>query len=82
MWPSQLTADAPRGTWPAPRLLTHDGRTMRLNAWAAETGLAAASIRWRLARGWSIERALTTPKQQPRFARHLMMVHSDNRAAE
>ncbi len=41
-------------------VLTHDGRTQPLVAWAEECGISHATIRHRLNRGWSVERALTT----------------------
>jgi hypothetical protein len=70
-WPAQLTEDSrPKGKWPKVRLLTFQGRTQSIARWAAEVGLKATTIRNRLdVRGWSVERALTTPKQQPTFAR-------------
>lgn len=44
------------------RLLTYDGRTMPLTAWAEETGLCSRTLFSRVAvYGWSHERALTTP---------------------
>ena len=43
------------------RLLTLDGRTMCVQDWSDETGIHTRTIRTRLDRGWSIERALTTP---------------------
>jgi hypothetical protein len=43
------------------RLITHGGRTQCLAAWAEETGLSSLLIGHRLKRGWSVERALTTP---------------------
>ena len=42
-------------------LLTFDGRTQCLSAWAEETGLDRTTLRYRLKKGWPIERALTTP---------------------
>lgn len=45
-----------RGT----RLLTHRGRSMGLAAWAREIGINKESLRTRLMRGWSLEKALTT----------------------
>ena len=36
------------------------GRAMRLEEWAAETGINKSTLVTRLHRGWSIERALTT----------------------
>jgi hypothetical protein len=42
------------------RLLTYDGRTQCLAAWAEELGLKQATISTRLNRCWSVERALGT----------------------
>jgi len=41
--------------------LTYQGRTQTIAAWAEETGLKDSTIRYRLRRGWPVERALTTP---------------------
>ncbi len=43
------------------RLLTHNGQTLCLADWAAITGIAFKTLHQRLTRGWSVERALTTP---------------------
>lgn len=43
------------------RLLTFAGVTQHLVAWARDLGVAHATLRERFDRGWSIERALTTP---------------------
>jgi hypothetical protein len=44
------------------RMLTHDGRTQCLAAWAEELGLHSRTLHNRIVRGkWSVERALTTP---------------------
>ena len=43
------------------RLLTYNGETMCLSAWAQRFGLQSDTIAARIARGWSIEKALTTP---------------------
>ena len=42
-------------------LLTHNGKTQNVTAWAAETGMSANAINQRLYLGWGVERALTTP---------------------
>jgi hypothetical protein len=61
-WPAQLNEMAPMGKWPAVRLLTFRGRTLSIARWAAETGLKATTIRYRLDRlKWTVERALTIP---------------------
>jgi hypothetical protein len=69
LWPAQLREDVRAGKWPAVRLLTFAGRTQSVAAWAAETGLTSSAIRFRLGRGWDVERTLSTPSQQPYFAR-------------
>lgn len=43
------------------RMLTYNGKTMSVAAWGRATGLHQAMIVKRLNRGWSTERALTTP---------------------
>jgi hypothetical protein len=43
------------------RFLTWDGRTQILKHWAKEYDLAPRRLSERLKRGWSLERALTTP---------------------
>jgi hypothetical protein len=40
------------------RIITHDGRTMCMAAWAEEVGISYTVLRQRLHRGWSIDRAL------------------------
>lgn len=50
-----------------PRLLTHDGRTQTLAAWAAERGLTATALRQRLSRlGMTVADALARPMQTQR----------------
>lgn len=43
------------------RLLTFQGVTLPVVDWAARQGLTRSALQHRLDRGWSIERALTTP---------------------
>ncbi len=44
------------------RILTLDGRTQTLAAWAEETGIQRSTISKRIDKyGWSVRRALTTP---------------------
>jgi len=45
----------------ANRMITFQGRTQCLTDWANEIGVGCSTICTRLARGWSLERALTTP---------------------
>lgn len=40
---------------------TYDGRTQTAAQWAREIGLTYFTLYGRLSRGWSIERAITTP---------------------
>jgi hypothetical protein len=43
-------------------LITYNGRTQTLQQWADETGICSGTISQRIRkRGWSIEKALTTP---------------------
>jgi hypothetical protein len=46
------------------RMITFDGRSKCLAAWAEETGLKPGTISARLSIGWSVERSLTTPVKQ------------------
>lgn len=41
--------------------LTHDGITQPITEWALDYGIYPSVITDRLARGWSVERAITTP---------------------
>lgn len=44
------------------RILTACGKSMCLQEWAMHSGISSDCIRGRLKLGWSIERAVTTPK--------------------
>lgn len=46
------------------QLLTYNGKTMCITDWAIELGLSPNAIRGRLATGWTIDEALTTPRQE------------------
>lgn len=48
--------------------ITHRGRTGSVRWWSRETHIPESTIRSRLAAGWSVARALTTPIEQ-RFSR-------------
>lgn len=49
-------------------LLTHNGETMPISAWAERLGVDDKPIRFRIRRGWSTERALTEPvRDMPNF---------------
>lgn len=43
------------------RFVTHNGKTQTVSAWAREVGLTAGRLGLRLAKGWSVEKALSTP---------------------
>lgn len=43
------------------RLITFNGKTQCIIEWSEKTGVLAITINARLKRGWSIEKALTTP---------------------
>ena len=45
------------------RPITYDGQTMRLSEWAESLGVSAKTLRSRLARHWTVERAFTAPVQ-------------------
>ena len=42
-------------------LITYNGKTQCISAWAEEFGINRSTLMNRLSRGWSIEKALTTP---------------------
>jgi len=44
----------------ATQLITFEGKTMGLAAWAREIGIAHSNLRGRLDRGWPLSKALTT----------------------
>jgi len=46
--------------------LTFEGRTQTASQWAREVGIKATTISHRILRGWSAERALTTPPRKVR----------------
>jgi hypothetical protein len=71
-WPAEKALTAPiqqpgrnqqRNRW-----LTHQGETMIVTDWAAARGMPAKVLRKRLAAGWSVSRALTTPVRAKRKA--------------
>ena len=45
-------------------LITHDGRTQHMAAWAREYGIDRGLLSRRLRSGWSVERALEQPVQK------------------
>lgn len=46
------------------RLLTFDGKTMCISAWAEHLGIHRQTLKHRLDSGWTLERALTTVKSR------------------
>ncbi len=46
--------------------LTHDGKTQTVLQWATDLGVRPGLIKIRLFRGWTVERALTTPVVSPK----------------
>lgn len=42
------------------RILTHDGVSMTITEWEEKTGISRSTIKCRIDRSWSVERALTT----------------------
>jgi hypothetical protein len=43
-------------------MITHEGKTQHISAWTRELGLKPGSLRLRLSRGWSVHKALSTPR--------------------
>jgi hypothetical protein len=62
IWAVRRTQDRNKRT---NHLITFRGETMILADWAARTGILYETIRHRLAVGWSVEKALTTPGRKP-----------------
>ena len=48
------------------RMVTYQGQTKTLIEWSEDIGLNESSVRHRLNNGWSIEKALTAPKNSTR----------------
>lgn len=48
----------------ANRHLEHDGRRMTVAQWAAIVGIRPNTLEYRILRGWSVQRALTAPRQK------------------
>jgi len=46
------------------RLLSHNGKTQCLIEWSEDTGISTSTIKYRLHKGWSTKKALTTPVQK------------------
>lgn len=52
------------------RLLTYQGRTQCLSAWADEVGMQRITLSKRMEAGWAVERALTEPVAPRKRAAH------------
>lgn len=50
------------------RRLTFMGVTCGVSEWADRQGLGRSTVEWRIKRGWSVERALTTPSAREKKA--------------
>jgi hypothetical protein len=46
------------------RLITYDGRTQNLRAWAREIGIGWCALQQRLAKGWPVEQPLAAGKRE------------------
>jgi hypothetical protein len=46
------------------RILTYNGKSQTLAQWSVELGLDYCTIKMRIKRGWSVEKALNTPRQK------------------
>ena len=49
------------------RFIEHDGQRLTLMQWSRQTGLSKHTISMRIKKGWSIDKALTTPLHATRF---------------
>lgn len=47
------------------KMIRFGGRSLSLTQWAAEVGITPQSLRGRLDRGWSMKKAIETPRPQP-----------------
>lgn len=62
----------------APRLLTHEGRTQSVRAWAEELGVPKRTLASRLDCGWSLSDALS-PDLYPRGRAPRLTLHGETR---
>lgn len=46
------------------RYLTHDNQTRTLSEWSRFTGINSKTLHKRLKNGWSVEKAITTPRER------------------
>jgi hypothetical protein len=52
------------------RILDHDGLSLTMTEWCARLGIHKATLGGRLARGWSVHKALTVPPKRVGQWRH------------
>lgn len=58
--------------------LNYAGKTQNVSQWAVDTAMSAGTLRGRLRRGWSIEKALSTsPKNRAVNERNRMLADSE-----
>ncbi len=62
-WAARVVQDRNKRT---NHVITYNGETMVLQAWAERTGICYETIRARIAKGWNPEQALTTPPNPSR----------------
>lgn len=68
-WPAERALTTPPQPRPNGNLryLEHEGRSLPVEQWAVEIGIRAGTIHQRLARGWSVAEALTSPLKPSRW---------------
>lgn len=54
-------SEVQRSVGPRRKLYTYQGRTLTLGQWSIETGIEVSTLRYRIGKGWGIEKALTAP---------------------
>jgi hypothetical protein len=58
--------------------LEHNGRSQSIAAWARELGVDPKTISWRLANGWTVAAALSTPAKQRKVAKRASAKSADD----
>lgn len=62
---------------PQAKKIEFDGLCLSLRGWSRRTGISACTISDRLKRGWTVERALTTPVKRPSNVPERIYAQSD-----
>lgn len=62
-WATRLEQNRNKRQQKNAHLLTHNGKTQPLHAWAVELGMAESTLKGRIDDNWGVERSLTTPIQ-------------------